>query len=527
MNTMLSRVTLVAAAVVAVSAAPAGAAGTWARAIGGAYGDTFMCAARTSSGEILVAGDTQPASGAETDAWVVKMNEAGSVLWQRSFGGSGAESVYGVSAAAGGGSIIVGSTYSFGVSGDAWVARLNSAGSVLWQRCYGGSGLDRFRSVMETSDGGFILGGATYSFGSGTESDGWVVKVTSAGDIEWQRRFDGTGHQWINEIRQSHEGGYIAVGVRWPSGGQPDGWVLKIDGLGNIQWERSIGGASLPDTFNALEQLDDHSYLLVGYTSFGVGMYDGLIVKLSEAGTMLWRASLGEAGKVVRFDDITSDSRHAGLLVISGGWGDDQFLGCIDNNGILQWVWGEGRASAVEYGGGLVQTPDGGFIAAGAADLGGGLYEGWVTKTDTAGNIVSSCAITHVLLSPTPGTPPAVTAATPASSALATSATVTVTGMGASSTGWADSFLCMSGPAITSIKSKGAKPGSQASIKGSGFSATAKKNTVYFGKKKAKIKKAKSTLLKVTIPTGLPKGPVDVRVVVGGVTSNTVAFTIK
>ena len=154
------------------------------------------------------------------------------------------------------------------------------ASTVEWTRNFGGANLDQFRSVHETSDGGYILAGFERSWGNG-DFDGWVVKLDSNGNREWVKNFGGAGEDKFYSVQQTSDGGYILAGSEGSWGnGSSDGWVVKLDSNGNRQWSRNFGGADA-DGFYSVQQTSDGGYILAGFErSWGDGSLDGWVVKL-------------------------------------------------------------------------------------------------------------------------------------------------------------------------------------------------------------------------------------------------------
>jgi hypothetical protein len=149
-----------------------------------------------------------------------------------------------------GGYIVVGAT-SFGLgflgggwAYDFWVLKLDSQGNIQWQKTYGGWSYDDVVRVRQTSDGGYILGGFTQSFGSGPQ-DMLVIKLDSQGNIQWAKTYGGMGYELGGYIIQTQDGGYIVSGSTTSFGA--GGWdllVLKLDPNGNIQWAKTYGGSA-------------------------------------------------------------------------------------------------------------------------------------------------------------------------------------------------------------------------------------------------------------------------------------------
>ena len=107
--------------------------------------------------------------------------------------------------------------------------KLDSSGNVTWQKTYGGSGEDYANSIQQTSDGGYIVAGQTYSFRA-SGFDAWVLKLDSSGNITWQKTSGGSSWDTANSVKQTSDGGYIVAGFTDSFGSVwYDIWVLKLD----------------------------------------------------------------------------------------------------------------------------------------------------------------------------------------------------------------------------------------------------------------------------------------------------------
>ena len=137
---------------------------------------------QTSDGGYIVAGTTSFGAGIN-DIWILKLDQTGTVSWQKTYGGSGDDDAYSIQQTTDGGYIVAGSTSSFGAGNyDMWILKLDQTGTVSWQKTYGGSGGDCAYSIQQTSDGGYIVAGYTTSFGAGND-DMWILKLDSNGNI--------------------------------------------------------------------------------------------------------------------------------------------------------------------------------------------------------------------------------------------------------------------------------------------------------------------------------------------------------
>ncbi|MCP4700194.1 MAG: hypothetical protein GY862_25580, partial [Gammaproteobacteria bacterium] len=134
--------------------------------------------------------------------------------------------------------------------------------------------------IVQTSDGGFAVAGYTNSDGAGN-SDYWVYKLSNNGNLVWDKTFGGTGSEQARSIIQTSDGGFTAAGYTNSKGeGGTDCWVVKLDGSGNLVWDKTLGGSSADDAY-AIVQTADNGFAAAGYTqSKGAGAYDGWLVKL-------------------------------------------------------------------------------------------------------------------------------------------------------------------------------------------------------------------------------------------------------
>ena len=148
----------------------------WTRTYGGSANDCGWFVQQTSDGGYIIAGETASSGAGSSDYYLVKTDANGDILWTRTYGGSSYDASWGIQQTTDGGYVVIGFTYSFGVGGDIYLVKTDANGDSLWSRTYGGSSGDDAFSVQQTTDGGYIIGGSTRSFGAGG-GDVWLVKV--------------------------------------------------------------------------------------------------------------------------------------------------------------------------------------------------------------------------------------------------------------------------------------------------------------------------------------------------------------
>ena len=208
---------------------------TFQRTYGGTRQDYGRSVAQTAEGGYVVVGRTSSFGAGGADVWVVRTDAIGDTVWTRAFGGPSTEFGNSVIQSADGGYVITAATKSFGAGGyDVWLIKTDAHGDTMWTRTFGGDGGDHGRSVSQTSDGGYIIAGETVSFGAG-DYDVYLVKTDAAGDTMWTRTYGGTSIDIGYSVQQTTDGGYIIAGATSSFGaGHEDFWFIKTDSLGRV-----------------------------------------------------------------------------------------------------------------------------------------------------------------------------------------------------------------------------------------------------------------------------------------------------
>ena len=261
------------------------------------------------------------------DLWVVKVNDSGMIQWQKCLGGSAIEQVgMNIETTTESGFLCAGATASndgdvTGFHGfyDYWPVRLNVNGSIIWESCFGGTMADWCLYVTQTPDKGMILAGSTDTpdgdvlcdFHGGT-GDGWIVKLDSLGNLEWQNCFGGSGMDNLYKIIVTPDGGYLCAGVSNSEDGQVSGnhggfdfWVVKLDHTGSLIWQKCYGGSS-NEVIDRISPSSDGNYLILGHTYSNdgdvtgnhslSGFQDIWLVKISPSGQLIWEQCIGGSG---------------------------------------------------------------------------------------------------------------------------------------------------------------------------------------------------------------------------------------
>ncbi|WXG47426.1 MAG: RING-H2 finger protein [Candidatus Atabeyarchaeum deiterrae] len=191
--------------------------------------------------------------------------------------------------------------------------RQNSPATMTyWAKTYGSDMEDTPYSIQQTSDGGYIVAGWTGSFGLGGNTvdnmgDFWVLKLDSTGSVVWQKTYGGTNDDFAYGVKQTADGGYIVVGSTWSFGaGWYDFWVLKLDSVGGVVWQSAYGGGG-SDNAASCEQTSDGGYIVAGWTcSFGPSFGNAWVVKLDAGGGIAWDPFSGASSHVTSVNPLNS-----------------------------------------------------------------------------------------------------------------------------------------------------------------------------------------------------------------------------
>jgi hypothetical protein len=252
----------------------------WAKTFGGSEDDWGWSVQQASDGGYILLGYTESYGTGKEDFWLIKTDAYGNKEWDRTFGVSEADRGISVQQASDGGYILLGYTESYGTGKeDVWLIKTDSQGNKEWDRTFGGSEADWGISVQQTQDGGYSLLGDTYSYGTG-KAGVWLIKTDSQGNEQWERTFGESSWDKGWSIQQTTAGGYILLGYTYSYGvGVNDFWLIKTDAQGNKQWEKTFGGSE-DDGSISVQQTQDGGYILLGDTySYGVGSADFWLIK--------------------------------------------------------------------------------------------------------------------------------------------------------------------------------------------------------------------------------------------------------
>jgi hypothetical protein len=348
----------------------------------------------------VIAGATTSFGNGTTDAYMLKVDSLGAIKWQRTFGGINLEQAYSIKETADTNYIIAGFTNSFGFGGyDMYLIKTNRGGDTLWTKTYGGTNWDFAYCAEPTSDGGYIMAGGTYSFGKGDE-DMYVVKLNANGDTLWTKTYGGTEQDEAKSIIQTSDGGYLLTGFS-KSLGETNGdiYTIKTNSMGDTIWTKKFGGVEVDEAYDVLENTVAGEYLVAGRSkSVGAGNFDGVIIRYSTTGTEIYVPTYGGTDDDgIQSIDLSANSRlaSAGYTYTYGfGLGTSEFLLYVENpfNGFHSGTFGGNKMEKAYC---VSSTKDNGYIMVGNSTSYSNLEHIYLVKLDSNG--VSSANVDNLV----------------------------------------------------------------------------------------------------------------------------------
>ncbi len=333
----------------------------WKKVLGGSNDDRGSKIVHTEDGGFVVLGysksrDRDVSSNAgDRDFWVVKMNEEGTILWEHSYGYQGRDFGTSVIETSDNGFLIVGEldvTASGGegntgaktqhAGGDFWAIKLNSSGKKEWSKYYGGTFTDTPSAVLEASDTTFLIVGASDSKDVDISSnkggyDFWVIKIDILGNLIWEKSLGGSEIDRAKGIIATKDNNFIVIGNTRSSDiqvsnnrGGSDIWVVKITMEGELLWEKTIGGSDF-DAVNTLRPTQDGNFLIAGSTRSSdsilenKGQNDAWIIRMDPNGIVIWQTTIGGSEIDVFYDAVELSNRKIVAVGESNSSNNDIF----------------------------------------------------------------------------------------------------------------------------------------------------------------------------------------------------------
>ncbi len=386
----------------------------WVKNYGGSGEETAQSIIKTTDGGYAVLGYSNSIDGdlihktlQVNDYWLIKLNSEGALQWSKTFGGSKDDRGQSVKQTLDQGFIITGYAMSDDGDGsnnegfhDNWIIKLDENGNLQWEKSYGFSGHDHSYDILQTEDGGYFfvgflditlakLDGYTDKSSSLTRhgvGEFWGTKIDAQGNIEWRRYFGGSNNDRAHAVVQANDGGFVMAGFSesndfdiTASNGSYDFWVLKIDKAGELVWQNSFGGSGIEIAYD-ISKTNDNAYVITGNTfstdgdvSLNKGESDVWLVKVNDAGELVWQKTYGGAGfdaaQAVITDSnggfiIAGNTKSINYDVSLNAGENDIWLIKTDNQGNITWQKTFGGLH-IDFGFDVVENEDKSIILVG------------------------------------------------------------------------------------------------------------------------------------------------------------------
>jgi len=269
----------------------------WEKNYGGSKEDYGKSLIQTDDGYIIAG--TSDSTSEDYNAWLIKIDSNGNMIWNKTQGGIREDKANSITETSDGGYIVTGSTYSYGAkSADLWVFKINNTGSLVWTKIYGGEEYDEGRSIAET-DEGYVIAGETESYPKDTDnSNAWLLKIDKTGKHIWNKTFDGFGYNDLFNHIINTDDGFIAVGHarNKDENGIYDeysiGYIVLTDENGELISERTLDDNEETGISSVAEA--DDGYIVTGYIGpYGTGEGDITVEKIDTLGNRVWLKKYG------------------------------------------------------------------------------------------------------------------------------------------------------------------------------------------------------------------------------------------
>lgn len=316
----------------------------WSKTYGGTASEAGRAMLNTQDGGFLIAGYTWSEGAGNSDVLLIRTDAEGSQIWSKTYGGSGWEYGYGLCEASDGGYLITGYSTSWGNgSKDVLLLKVDEDGTEMWHRTFGGDDLDIGRAVVREPDGNILICGYTQSWGNG-EDDLLLIKTTTDGSLVWQKTFGGTASDMGRDILVNAFGNYSILGSTGSFGaGNRDIWMLETDTAGIQVWSKTYGDGGYQDGY-AFIQSSDHGYLISGQSDLhGIDFLDLYLVCTDSTGNQNWAKRIESP---VGFYEYGRDlcETSVGTFLVTGTMkhpldrSNDVFLSEVNSMGQTLWT---------------------------------------------------------------------------------------------------------------------------------------------------------------------------------------------
>lgn len=339
----------------------------WDQTYGGNNDESGSFVLLTENNEHLILGSKTSTGTSDTNMWLVKVDDNGEHVWNKTFGGLNwdmGKTLLEID----GNYFILGTTNSFGHGKeDIWLIKIDNSGKIIWNKTYGGAGWELGNDLVKTSDNGLIITGGTASFGSGG-SDIWLFKVDEIGREVWNYTFGGSGHDEGKSLEIVDSNNYIICGSSGSFGsGQNDIWLIKVDESGNEIWNYTFG-SNFRELPNDMIRTSD-GFCIAGHADLtGEGNWTGIVIKTNNLGVKQWE-TIVEMDKISGLSSIVEIDDGFLCAGYIGAYGVDQDCLIVKISKSGEVIWKKVVGSEYMDAGVCIQKSGDNYFVAGYKDV--------------------------------------------------------------------------------------------------------------------------------------------------------------
>ena len=353
---------------------------SWQKTFGGDQSDDAFSVKQTSDGGFILVGDTQSFGVILTNVYIIKTDSSGNKIWEKNYGGIDHDHGESVIETTEGNYLVAGYTYNTpNFYPQIYVLNLNENGDTIWTKMYGGPQSEYGSEIIQTLEGGFVIVGESDSYGAG-KYDIFLVKINGQGDTLWTKTYGSTEDDYGSSAQQTIDGGFIIAGGTDKYGSR-DIYLIKTNTDGDSVWTK-IFITSIWDIATSVRQTTDGGYIISGY-SYNTGNSDAILIKTDENGDTIWTKTYGGSDDDRAFcvqEIIDGGYIFTGVTTLSGS--HDVSLIKTDNLGNQIWLNTFGGAEN-DVGYSLDITADSMFIIVGRTEsFGAGGFDVYLIKAD-------------------------------------------------------------------------------------------------------------------------------------------------
>lgn len=334
---------------------------SWREVIGGMDSDVGYSAAPSGDGGYALLGVTKPVGGGPFDAFLVRVDFAGNELWRRNYDRGSTDYSYSIVNSSDGGFVITGGAYNSSLSQyQVWLFKVDADGTLVWDRLLGSGTFDVGFSLAKTADGGYVVTGYK------NQTDVYLIKTDANGIMEWERTYGHNGDDWGKAVVQTSDGGYAISGWTESYSSSPQAYIVRTSADGTMLWENHFGNGT--SYSYGLVEMPDGGFVLSGHTDgMGSGLMDFYAVRTDASGNRVWENTYGGSADDYGFSVFRVD----GGLVFGGATSSFDptyskiFIVQTDEGGDMLWSAYLGLSNVTVTGSVAIYNSDGSFLAIG------------------------------------------------------------------------------------------------------------------------------------------------------------------